>query len=236
MSVKSTFFRQHTILLPRWWVVFVLLLLTVIISYLALKNVAGYLAVTEPIKGRYLVVEGWVDQEGLDQALQVFYGVNSSYEFLITTGGPDKRLAHIGNSTYAEQSAKYLLSKGFAKQQLIVIPTPESAQARTFLSAVMVRDWVLKNKRSRAVSIDVFTAGVHARRTRLLYETAFHSVADIGIYASVSSDFKLSTWWQTSSGTKLVITELLAYIWTVCFFDAGEPGSYQEKWGMRRDI
>ena len=231
MTLKSTFFRQHTLLLPRCWLVVLLLLITGMLGFLAGKDLANYLALTDPVHGRYLVVEGWLDESELDQALQVFRHSNNRYEYLLTTGGPDKRFSNVGNSSYAEKSAKYFLSKGLAKQQLIVIPTPESAQARTFLSAVMVRDWFAQNHLGSRVAIDVFSASVHARRTHLLYETAFHPSIDIGVYASIPLGFKLPAWWQTSAGAKLVVLELISLIWTVCFFEPGEPASYQEKIG-----
>jgi len=216
-----------------------MLLLCLIIGalgFLGAKNIAYYLALTKPVHGRYLVVEGWLKQPELDQALKVFSQANGQYKYLLTTGGPDKRFSNASNLSYAEQSAQYFISKGFARENLIVIPTPESAQARTFLSAVMVRDWFDENPHTETISIDVFTATVHARRTYLLYEMALRSTIDIGIYASTPTDFGLSHWWETSAGAKSVIMELLSLIWTVCFFDPGESGSYQEKWGIRKEV
>ena len=226
---KSMFFKQYTLWLPRWWVIVLSLMLTALLVLFGLRNAAYYLAVSEPKHGNYLIVEGWLDDKSLDQALALFNS-NSGYQFIITTGGPDERYSNTKHLTYAEQSADYLLAKGLPSKEIIVISTPTSAQARTFLSAVMVREWFAVNNIENA-TMDIFTGSVHARRTHLLYTKAFGPINHIGIYASNPSRFDLSTWWQTSEGAKSVSTELIALIWTILFFDPGVPGSYQEKWG-----
>lgn len=198
------------------------------LAFLCLKNLGYYLAKTEIKHGQYLVVEGWLDEKNLDQALQVFRSTDNQYQYLITTGGPEHYKQH--TLSYAEKSANYFISQGLSAEKIIVISTPASAQARTFLSAVMVHDWLSKNGIKDRV-IDVFTDSVHARRTHFLYKKSFRSVDNMGIYASSPSNFQLATWWKTSEGAKTVITEMLGLVWVICFFEPAEPGSQQEKWG-----
>ena len=219
------FFRQYSVRLPRLWLLLLFFIITAVVVFFGLKNLAHYLALTEPKNGNYLVVEGWVSESSLNKAFNFF--VNGRYKYLITTGGLDK---HCKRGSYAEKSASYFISKGLPAEKVIAIPTPESAQARTFLSAVMVREW-LHERSINNVTIDVFTEGVHARRTSYLYNLAFHSKVDVGIYASSPSKYQLSKWWETSEGAKSTLTELLGYIWTVLFFEPGELNSHKEKWG-----
>jgi hypothetical protein len=227
---KLLFFKRHSILLPRWWVALLLFLMSSLLVLLCVKNLAFYLATTAPKKGDYLVVEGWVNNASLEQALKVFRKNSNKYQYIIVTGGPDSRDNSEYSKTYAELSAKYLLSKGVSKHKIIIVSTPASAQARTFLSAVMVRDWFLEEMISDPV-IDVFTESVHARRTLFLYNLAFRQSSVIGVYASKPSSFSLSTWWESSDGVKSVVTELLGLIWATCIFEPGEYRSHQEKWG-----
>jgi hypothetical protein len=227
---KVIFLKQHTIWLPKCWVVVTLGIITMYLLWFGVKNIANYLAISEPKYGDYLVVDGWLDTNSLDQALQVFSKTNSSYKYLVTVGGPDTRSSNSKHLTYAEQSARYFLSKGVGKKQVVVISTPASAQARTYLSAVKLRDWFVEKGKENVV-IDVFTGGVHARRTLFLYNLAFRSNIDIGVYAAEPSGFDLKTWWKTSEGAKSTITEFLGLVWVACFFDPGEYGSHQEKWG-----
>lgn len=227
--MKSFFFTQYTVYLPKWWFVTLLLVLSMIGTVTFIRNIAYYLAVTRPIYGDYLVVEGWQDESSLKQALDVFE--TKQYERLITTGGPDKSQLQPLYKTYAEQSAAFFLSQGLSADKLIVIAAPASAQDRTFLSAVMVRTW-FENQQILHPDIDIFTQAVHARRTQTLYKKAFQFNTHIGIYASNPENYHLSTWWKTSDGAKSVITEVVGMLWVTCCFDAGKYGSHQEKWGI----
>ena len=219
------FFKQHNIYLPSFWLLLLFLIISAASAFYGLRNLAHYLALTEPKNGDYLIVEGWIDENSLNQAHKVF--IEGQYKYLITTGGLDR---HCKLESYAEKSARYLISIGLSTEKIIVIPTPESAQARTFLSAVVVRNWLQKRSINNVV-LDVFTEGVHARRTYYLYNLAFRSTADIGIYASMPLRYELPIWWETSEGAKLTLTELFGFIWAVFFFEPGELNSHSEMWG-----
>ncbi len=229
MTLKARFFKQHTLWLPRWWVVVLVLAVLLLLAYGAVRHAASFLAVTKPVNGKYLIVEGWQDEYSLQQALQTFYQQN--YALLITTGGPDTRQRHPEYATYAEQSAAFFLERGVARDKIAIVPAPASAQNRTYLSAVMVRKWFAKAQIT-PVSFDIFTAGVHARRTWTLYQMAFGPEVKIGVYALQPRDFDLSAWWQRSAGAKSVITEWVGLMWVACCFHPGKRGSYQEMWGV----
>ena len=226
--MRALFFNKHTVYLPKWWLVIIILVLMVGVTLVCARNIASYLAITQPKHARYLVVEGWQDEYSLKQALELFQ--TSDYELLFTTGGPDLRHIVPKYKTYAEQSAAFFVSQGLEQHKLIIISTSASAQDRTFLSAVMVRKWFEKYNISTH-AIDVFTQGVHARRTQKLYEMAFNLNSDVGVYASKPVGYSLSAWWDTSAGAKSVITETAGMIWVTCCFDPGKYGSHQELWG-----
>lgn len=198
-----------------------------------MRQLAVILAPTAPVPDRtYLVVEGWQDETSLLSAFALFKA--EGYHYMITTGGPNLQLLSATHRSYAEQAGEFLLKQGLPQDQLIVIPAPESAQERTYLSAVMVRDW-LAIKGSELTELNVHTSHVHARRTRRLYQRAF-SGAKIGIYAAVPQNFELNRWWRTSDGAKAVITELIGNVWVACCFQPGEAGSYYEKWAVETAI
>ncbi len=206
-----------------------MLLIIVTLTWFIFKNCALYLASNEPTHSKYLIVEGWQSEQSLLQALNTFR--EGGYTLLITTGGPDNRTINPKYKSFAEESATFLLAQGIGRQKIVSVPAPASAQNRTFLSAVMVREWFNSQKLLPA-SINVFTEGVHARRTRALYQLAFGDSVEIGIYASSPENYNLKTWWQSSSGAKSVITEVVGMIWVTCCFNPGEQGSHLEKWGI----
>lgn len=229
---KFTLFRKRQLWFPTIWGGLLILLLLTISIFFLLKQLAVILAPTAPVSDRsYLVVEGWQDEESLLAALAIFNA--EQYQYLITTGGPNIRFLSPAHATYAEQAGAFMVQHGLDAEKLIVIPAPESAQERTYLSAVMVRDW-LALKEADLKGLNVHTSNVHARRTRSLYRQAFPTV-EIGIYAASPQSFELNKWWQTSDGTKSVITELIGNFWVACCFQPGEPGSHYEKWAVEKN-
>lgn len=228
---KIVLFRKRTIWCPTLWTTLLVLLLLSLSGLYLFKQLAVLLAPTAPTTDRtYLVVEGWQDEVSLLSALAIFQA--EGYQYMITTGGPNFRYLSPAQATYAEQAGEFMLQHGLPTEQLIVIPSAESAQERTYLSAVMVREW-LASTALPVTSLNVHTSHVHARRTRSLYRRAFSNL-DIGIYAATPQSFDLTRWWQSSEGAKSVITELIGNAWVFCCFQPGEPGSHYEKWAVEK--
>jgi hypothetical protein len=167
--------------------------------------------------------------EELDQVIDRFRG--GDYKNIVTTGGPiEATLVPVAHTTYAELARDYLVRHGLPSLSVTAVPAPASAQDRTFLSAVMVREW-LERSRLAVDALDVYSPGVHSRRSRALYRAAFGSRVRIGILAARPTDYDPDAWWRTSAGAKTVITEALGWIWTNLFFWPSTPGSVEEKWG-----
>ena len=230
----SVFLRRRQVWLPTLWgcalVVIVAALATVVLARMA----NGWLAANLPATGlggrgaRTLVIEGWMETTDLDQAVLSFR--RGHYERVVTTGGPLDSWpeVHAWNN-FAELSASYLRRQGLHNVTLVAVPAPASAQDRTFLSAVMVREWA---RQSGTVlgSIDVFSSGVHARRSRMLYRMALGPDVEVGVLAARPQMFDAERWWTTSAGVKSVIGETLSLGWTVCCFWPSMVGSSEERW------
>lgn len=186
-----------------------------------------FLAPDEPVPGaRLLVVEGWLASGEFDQAVEAYR--KGRYDRVVTTGGPIDRFPELlGASNYADFAARYLKSHGLSGIEVVPVQAPASAQERTFLSALVLRDWA--NKQSLGVaSLDVFSSGTHARRSRMLYRKAFGPTVDIGILAARPAEYDPQGWWQTSVGTKAVLGESIALIWTKCCFHPPAPVSREK--------
>ena len=135
--------------------------------------------------------------------------------------------------SFAHSARDYLLRRGLPADSVIAVPAPASAQDRSFLSCVMVREWA-KQDGFAVEALDVFSAGVHGRRSWLLYRKAFGPGVRIGILAARPSEYDPEHWWRTSAGTKSVLSETISWIWTELFFHPGAVGSHEEKWGASR--
>lgn len=202
-------------------------------GYVFWRHIYGFLAPTEPAPGaRLLVVEGWMPRAELDQAIAIFRA--GHYERVVTTGGPiDEWWASAPqNSSFADMAARYLRTHGLADVDVQAAPAPPSAQDRTFLNAVKLREWI-DRQHLDVKALDVVSAGPHARRSRMMYRMALGPKVDVGIIAAHSSEFNEGNWWKSSAGAKAVLGETISIIWVTCFFHPPAPGSWEEAWGPR---
>lgn len=232
--------RRRTVSLPTalgWAVILTASLVTLGAAVIALAFAANaWLAPNEPAKGadgsgaRILIVEGWLDEPDLDNAIAAFR--RGHYERIVTTGAPIDAWAewHPWRS-YAERAATYLKAHGLADARIDIVPAPASAQDRTFLSAVCVRDWA-KRSGVTPTTVDLFSAGVHARRSRMLFQMAFGPGVTVGVLSSAPTEFDAQHWWRSSTGTKSVMGETLSLAWTTCCFWPPAPGSHEERWAI----
>jgi hypothetical protein len=225
--------RRRSVWLPTAWGWLALLLVAGAGAVIAARNVYSFLATTEPVGARTLVVEGWLPPTELDQAIDVFRA--GGYRRIVTTGGPiSNEFERWGADSYAERARSYLLRKGVPDDTVIAVRAPASAQDRSFLSAVVVREWLARDGEATE-ALDVFSSGVHSRRSRALYRMAFGAPVRVGIYAATPSRPSPETWWRTSAGVKEVPLEALGWLWTKLFFRPAKPGSHEEMWGIVPD-
>jgi hypothetical protein len=226
-------FRRRQIWVPTLWSWLILLVAGGVLVTSAGGHLSFFLAPNQPVGAHVLVVEGWMDAIELDGGIEAYR--SGGYERVVTTGGPIEGFERIDASqTYAERSRNYLVRHGVPADSVIAVPAPASLQNRSFLNAVMVREWVSQS--GLAIdALDVFSSGVHGRRSWLLYAMAFDSPMRIGILSGRPSNYDLDGWWRTSIGTKEVLGETIAWIWTKLFFHPGPRGSQDELWAVPKD-
>ena len=226
-------FRRRTVWLRTVWGTLLLSSIALTGLVLAARAVGGFLFINEPAHGRdghgarVLVVEGWLDEDSLDDAAAAFR--RGGYERIVTSGGPiDSWREESTAKTFAERAAGYLQRHGLADVPVAIAPSPPTEEDRTFLSAVVVRDWI-RREGLTPNAIDVFSVGVHSRRSRAVYRLAFGPSVDVGMLAATPRSYDLTHWWRTSHGTKTVLDEALSLAWTTCCFWPPAPGAAGER-------
>jgi hypothetical protein len=232
-------FRRRHVWLPTLWGTAALLGALAAIAAALVASAPAYLAVTEPARGadgngaRLLIVEGWLEDRELDQAVALFRG--GHYERIVTTGGPIESWTGmpVPWQDYAERGARYLAAHGLADATIDAVPAPASAQDRTFLSAVVVRDWAA-HQRIRLDAVDLLSVGEHARRSRMMFRAAFGPEVEVGVIAARPTFHDTQRWWKTSIGAKAVLGESISLAWTVCCFWPPAVGSHEERWAVPR--
>jgi hypothetical protein len=227
------FFRRRSLVLPTLLGWLLILLFMTLVVVMLFRNMAAFLTVNEPVGADYLVIEGWMDKAELNQSLKYF----EAHDFAkaIIVGGPISNDFHRTDSHYAQRAAEYLHQQGLSREKTAIVKSPYSAQARTFLNAVMVREW-FKQEGIVVTRLDVFSSGVHTRRSRDLYRQAFGEGVAIGIIASRPLDFDPAHWWRTSGSGKDVAVEFAAWFLIKCCFNPGDPGSHLERWGIPKRV
>jgi len=208
--------QRREVLLPTWRGWLFLMLIGAGLIFVAAKEVTPFLAITDPVSGGDLVVEGWVPDYAFEQAIAEFK--RNKYGKIYVTGGPiEEGAALFDHMTYAERGAAIVRSKGLPADVVQVVPAPHVDRDRTYASATALKNWQLDHGIS-SKSYHIMTIGLHARRTRLLFQEALDKGAVVGITAIEDRSFDPKHWWKTSAGVRTVIGETIAYVYSRCFF------------------
>ena len=199
----------------KGWLVFALLVIGVAgsLTYATYP----FLAVTHRVDADTLVVEGWVHQYAIQSAVTEFQA--GHYKRVFTTGGPVAGMGGYTNdyNTSASEGAVRLRAEGLPPDLIQAVPTQISDRDRTYSAAHALRDWLTEHH-SGVHAVNVLTEDVHARRTRLLFETALGEHTKVGVIAVANPDYDAKHWWRYSEGVKDVITETIAYMYAKFFF------------------
>jgi hypothetical protein len=214
--------KERWSLSGRGWLVVVSL--GAVGAYLVFSNIHPFLAVTDRVNTKILVVEGWIDRYAIRASADEFN--SSSYERIFTTGGPENGSGGYINDyqTSAGIGAEALKKFGIPDDVVQMVPSHVIDRERTYSSAVALRDWFHENN-IPVHCINVLTEGTHARRTRFLYEKAFGKDVMVGVVSVPNPDYNPRDWWRYSDGVRETIGESIAYIYARFFFwpSAAEP-------------
>lgn len=181
-----------------------------------LLGIYPFLAVNDPKPGGILVVEGWVSDGGMMKVIEEFH--RGRYDGIYSTGGPvDAGSPLIIYKTIAEYGAAILVSLGCDPKVVHAVPTERMVKDRTYSSAVALKQW-LKEHGIPVTTVNLYSAGAHSRRSRLLFQKAFGDEAQIGVVATEHTDFDPGRWWTSSAGFRCVTDEVIAYLYARFIF------------------
>lgn len=203
---------QWTLTLKGWLLIALVLFIGGLIF---VKNIQPFLAMYDPIKADFLVVEGWVGDVVSKAALEEFKTKN--YRGIITTGSPLLQGSFLSQyKNYAQITAASLVALGVPENQIIVIPAPSVTIDRTAAAAKALKDGIAEYK-LKIKAINIYTYDVHARRSRYIYKQVLAPNIKVGVIA-FPGDYNREKWWTSSSGLKSVLSESIYYIYTRFFW------------------
>jgi len=208
--------RRRQCLVPtlRGW-----LLLASSLGALALMGMLvlePFLAMTDSVPGGVLVVEGWVSDYILEAAIAEFK--QNHYDRLFVTGIPLDRGAPLSDyKNYANLGAATLVKLGLSTNEVQAVPTGATRRDRTYAMALSLKHW-LREHGMVVTRVNLFTSGVHARRSRLMFEKVLGKDITVGVIAIPAKDYDERYWWRYSQGVRGIIDETIAYAYARLLF------------------
>ncbi len=210
--------RRRTVWLPTWRAGLLSVVVLAIAGAVFVKTLHPFLEMTQRAGGGVLAVEGWGPDFSFRAAAEEFS--RGGYSQLVVTGGPiEKGAPFIGQDTYAGLGAATIGSMTGRTNLAIAVPAPEVRTDRTYASAVALRKW-LSRSGPLPKKLDVLTTGAHARRTWMLFRTAFPGTVEVGVIAVPDDRYDASRWWTSSDGFRTTTSEFIAYLYAKFLFRA----------------
>lgn len=155
-----------------------------------------------------LIVEGWIGTEAIKQAQDEYE--RGGYRWIVTAGGSTK--AHWGGPkwNYAEVAADLLRRLGTPPEAIVVAPSEDTSRHRTYEMARGVQNALIR-RGIKVHRFNVFTQGVHARRSCLTFRRVLGKDVGGGAVSFLAPEDKVTDWWQSSVRTQDFLKETIAY-------------------------
>lgn len=207
--MKFPLFQRRTV----WWPTFLgwIGLMIVVIGPGVLWWFFGenFLATTKREPAEILVVEGWIGINGIQAAKAEFE--RGGYTYVLTTGGVAYNNWDRTRWDYAEAGRQLLVRAGLPAEKIITAQALETEDHRTFKSAIT--SWrALNAKGIHPQSLNIFSVGAHARRSRLVFAKVYGSEVKVGMIAWTQYDYAVEPWWHSSERADAFIKETVGYL------------------------
>lgn len=201
---------------PTWlgWLLIVCLLGGLFFAFLL--NIYGFLAPQSPPHKGVMVIEGWMHDFALDEAVTMYK--LGDYDKIVCTGVPIETGNYLVQfKSYSEMTAARLRKLGIPDDEIVVATADLEKKDRTYLSAVALREAIMAYN-IEGTDFDLVTTGPHGRRSRLLFQKALGDEYNVGITCLDDSGYEPKHWYAYSVGVRKVIGETIAYLYAKLLF------------------
>lgn len=165
------------------------------------------LAETDRVPAKVLVVESWIGTRALSAAAAEYR--QGHYRRMLLTGGYASDCWSTQRGNYGEMARAEMLGNGIPESALLVAPATDVESQRTHMAAVTA--WQTLTAAGEAASVNVFTVGAHARRSRLVFAKAGPSGAIVGVIGWLPPAYGAEPWWKSSERADDLLKETAAY-------------------------
>jgi uncharacterized SAM-binding protein YcdF (DUF218 family) len=187
-----------------------------LLGWIALRLAYPFLAVNDPRPGGVLVIEAWMPDDCLQQAIAEFH--RHHYDKVFVTGGPiDKGGPLSEYKTLPDLAAAVLFKLGMNSNDVVIVPAAAVIKDRTYASAKAMERWWHAHQMP-VTRVNLISVGPHARRSRLMFEKALGDGVTVGVVALAPRAFDPRRWWHSSEGFRTVTSEIIAYAYARVLF------------------
>lgn len=225
MSKKYTFslFRKKPCWKPTFvgWILIIIILIAAF--RLSLTGIYHLLVINSPVESKTLIIEGFVPTYLLDDAVKLYH--ENDYDKIVVTGMPITNYEFITPYKNTAEATKLALKHYGLKDSVYIATIPSNVYIdRTYHTALSAKKLFEDNNWSE--DFNIFSVGVHSRRSRMMFREAFGSGYKIGIIAAEDRTFLPNRWWKSSKGLRSVSNEFIATIFVSLFFHPDYKDSY----------
>lgn len=196
------------------WAVLVSALFAILLATMA--NLYSFLAPNDPPNGGILVVEGWIHDVALQDAVALYR--KGRFSKIACTGGPIETGSYIQPfKSYSEMTAMRLEVLGVPDDDIIVAIADDNTRDRTYQAAAALKETFLA-RNIEETRLHLVTVGPHARRSRLLFRKALGKDYAIGVSSLDDLAYAPDDWYRCSEGVRSVVGELIAFLYALLLF------------------
>jgi len=179
-------------------------------------NLYPFLAPEKTPHEGLMVVEGWIHDFALDEAVLMYRAGN--YSKVVCTGVPIETGSYIQQyKSYPEMTAARLHRLGIPEDQIVVAIADQMKKDRTYAAAVALREAFMAYNVTET-NLHLVTTGPHGRRSRMLFQKALGPDYAIGVTCLEDFSYDAEDWYKCSEGARAVLGELIAYTYAKFFF------------------
>lgn len=113
-----------------------------------------------------------------------------------------------GFSSQAESRGNYLIHLGIDKEIIQTIDYQPSLNNKTLSSALALKAHI---DNAPTTSLNIFSSGIHARRTFFTYENVLGEKYSIGIISLETEKINKHNWWKSPDGIIIMMDEIISY-------------------------
>jgi uncharacterized SAM-binding protein YcdF (DUF218 family) len=184
------------------------------ITVFTLIKIHSFLAVTSPVDAEVLVVEGWLFDYMLDEAVKEIQ--TGKYKYIVTTGkinNSSQRSSQRGLMNTAEICKEKLIKRGVKASSIHAVAAPAVESQHTLYTAAAIKNWLVERKIN---AVNVFTGGPHGRKSLIVFQKSLGKDIKVGIISCKIKHYPPVYWWTSLTGTKVTLRYLGGYLYALC--------------------